>query len=68
MTRTPGVGIDSGGLAKGLFADLIGERLESHAAYAIDCGGDLRLGGADGASGRWRSRARSAPTCSTRSS
>ncbi|MGZ4200902.1 MAG: FAD:protein FMN transferase [Thermoleophilaceae bacterium] len=49
VTRTPGVGIDSGGLAKGLFADLIGARLDSHGAYAIDCGGDLRLGGADGA-------------------
>jgi FAD:protein FMN transferase len=48
VTRTPGVRIDSGGLAKGLFADLIGERLESHAAYAVDCGGDLRLGGAEG--------------------
>jgi thiamine biosynthesis lipoprotein len=46
ITRTPGVKIDSGGLAKGLFADLAAERLAHHAAFAVDCGGDLRLGGA----------------------
>jgi FAD:protein FMN transferase len=42
--RPPGVGIDSGGLAKGLFADLIAESLP-HAALAVDCGGDLRFRG-----------------------
>jgi FAD:protein FMN transferase len=46
IARTPGVRIDSGGLAKGLFADLAAERLAQHAAFAVDCGGDLRLGGA----------------------
>jgi FAD:protein FMN transferase len=46
ITRTPGVQIDSGGLAKGLFADLAAERLGRHVAFAVDCGGDLRLGGA----------------------
>jgi len=49
ITRTPGLRIDSGGLAKGLFADLMAARLASHGAFAVDCGGDLRLGGADGA-------------------
>ena len=44
--RTPGVMIDGGGLAKGLFADLLAERLASHACFAVDCGGDLRVGGA----------------------
>jgi thiamine biosynthesis lipoprotein len=42
--RPPGVAIDGGGLAKGLFADLIAESLP-HAALAVDCGGDLRFRG-----------------------
>jgi thiamine biosynthesis lipoprotein len=46
LVRTPGVQIDSGGLGKGLFADLAAERLAGHATFAVDCGGDLRLGGA----------------------
>jgi FAD:protein FMN transferase len=46
LVRTPGVRIDSGGLGKGLFADIAAERLASHAAFAVDCGGDLHLGGA----------------------
>ncbi|MEA2229849.1 MAG: FAD:protein transferase [Solirubrobacteraceae bacterium] len=46
VRRPPGVGIDSGGLAKGLLADVLAERLGGHAAFAIDCAGDLRLGGA----------------------
>jgi FAD:protein FMN transferase len=46
ITRAPGVQIDSGGLGKGLFADLAAERLAQHATFAVDCGGDLRLGGA----------------------
>lgn len=46
VTRPPGVGIDSGGLAKGLFADVLGEALRAHAAYVVDCGGDIAVGGA----------------------
>ena len=42
--RPPGLKIDSGGLAKGLFADLIADELEG--TFAVDCGGDLRIGGA----------------------
>jgi thiamine biosynthesis lipoprotein len=42
--RPPGLAIDSGGLAKGLFADLIAESLP-HAALAVDCGGDVRFRG-----------------------
>ena len=42
--RPPGVAFDSGGLAKGLFADLIAERMRG--SFAVDCGGDLRFGGA----------------------
>jgi FAD:protein FMN transferase len=47
VTRPPGVKIDSGGLAKGLFADLLAARLASHASFAIDCAGDLSVGGVD---------------------
>ena len=42
----PDVRIDSGGLAKGLFADVLAERLAGHAAFAVDCSGDLAVGGA----------------------
>ena len=42
--RPPGLAIDSGGLAKGLFADLLAESLP-HATLAVDCGGDLRFRG-----------------------
>ncbi len=43
VRRPPGLRFDSGGLAKGLFADLIAERMSG--SYAVDCGGDLRFGG-----------------------
>jgi FAD:protein FMN transferase len=45
VTRPPGVRLDSGGIAKGLFADLIGGSFEQFESYAVDCCGDLRLGG-----------------------
>jgi thiamine biosynthesis lipoprotein len=48
VTRPPGVRLDSGGLAKGLFADVLAERLASHPSLAINCGGDLSIGGAEG--------------------
>ena len=44
LRRPPGLRIDSGGLAKGLFADLIAAELDG--TFAVDCGGDLRIGGA----------------------
>jgi FAD:protein FMN transferase len=44
VTRPPGVRLDSGGL-KGLFADLAARTLAGNESFAIDCGGDLRLGG-----------------------
>ncbi len=46
VIRPPGLRIDGGGLAKGLFADVLAERLAGHAAFAVDCAGDLALGGA----------------------
>ncbi len=45
ITRPPGLKLDSGGLAKGLFADLLSERLATHDGFAINCAGDLALGG-----------------------
>lgn len=45
ITRPPGVAIDSGGLAKGLFADVLAEQLEGHAMFAVDCAGDIAIGG-----------------------
>ena len=47
VARPPGVKIDSGGLAKGLFADVLGDELASHPAFAVNCGGDLLIGGSD---------------------
>jgi thiamine biosynthesis lipoprotein len=46
VTRPPGVALDSGGVAKGMFADLLGATVSRCESYAIDCGGDLMLGGA----------------------
>jgi thiamine biosynthesis lipoprotein len=43
--RPPGLTLDSGGLAKGLFCDLLAETLGTHEAFAVDCAGDLRIGG-----------------------
>jgi thiamine biosynthesis lipoprotein len=45
VRRPPGVRIDSGGIGKGLAADLLAERLAAHDRWAVDCGGDLRVGG-----------------------
>jgi thiamine biosynthesis lipoprotein len=42
--RPPGVRIDSGGLGKGLAADLAAAELPPDVRYAIDCGGDLATG------------------------
>lgn len=48
VTRPPGLRLDSGGIAKGLFADVLATLLADHPSVAIDCGGDVRLGGAHG--------------------
>jgi thiamine biosynthesis lipoprotein len=48
VRRPPGVQLDSGGIVKGLLADLLAGELWGHASYAIDCAGDLRLGGGAG--------------------
>lgn len=46
VVRPPGVRLDSGGLGKGLAADLIAELLSGADSFAVDCSGDLRVGGA----------------------
>jgi thiamine biosynthesis lipoprotein len=45
VTRPLGVRLDSGGLAKGLFGDILAGVLDGHQSFAVDCAGDLRLGG-----------------------
>jgi thiamine biosynthesis lipoprotein len=46
VRRPPGVELDTGGTGKGLAADAVAHRLGSRARFAVDCGGDLRVGGA----------------------
>jgi len=45
VTRPPGVRIDPGGIAKGVFADELASLLTGYEAFVVDCGGDMRLGG-----------------------
>ena len=52
ITRPPGVRIDSGGLGKGLAADLVANTLAAHPAFAVDCAGDVRIGGSAGVARR----------------
>ena len=49
LIRPPGLRLDSGGLGKGLFADLAADTLAGYDSFAVDCGGDLRLGGTSSA-------------------
>ncbi|MBV9916418.1 MAG: FAD:protein FMN transferase [Solirubrobacterales bacterium] len=45
VTRPPGLRLDSGGTAKGLFADILADELSPHAAFAVEAAGDVRFGG-----------------------
>jgi thiamine biosynthesis lipoprotein len=45
VRRPAGVEIDTGGTGKGLCADAIAHRLRGYSRFAIDCGGDLAIGG-----------------------
>ena len=47
ITRPPGIKLDLGGIAKGVFADELAATLSGCGAFAVDCAGDVRLGGAD---------------------
>jgi FAD:protein FMN transferase len=44
IERPAGLRLDSGGVAKGLFADLAAETLSRCESFAVDCCGDLRIG------------------------
>ena len=43
--RPPGLRIDVGGIAKGVFADELAALLAGFDAYVLDCAGDVRVGG-----------------------
>jgi FAD:protein FMN transferase len=45
ITRPPGLELDSGGVAKGWAADRAARMLAASDAYAVECAGDLRVGG-----------------------
>jgi FAD:protein FMN transferase len=45
VRRPPGLALDGGGLAKGLFADVLAAGLARHHGFAVDCAGDVRVGG-----------------------
>jgi thiamine biosynthesis lipoprotein len=45
VSRPPGLRLDSGGIAKGLAADLIAAGLKQFSTFAVDCAGDMRIGG-----------------------
>jgi len=50
VVRPAGVRLDSGGLGKGLAADLAAITVPAGIRYAISCGGDLAVGGASAGS------------------
>ena len=45
VRRPPGIELDTGGSGKGLAADAVAHRLRARERFAVDCGGDLRVGG-----------------------
>ena len=46
ISRPVGAGFDTGGAGKGLAADLIANGLRGYSRFIVDCGGDIRIGGA----------------------
>ncbi|MGK2956372.1 MAG: FAD:protein FMN transferase [Solirubrobacterales bacterium] len=44
VRRPPGVKFDSGGIGKGLAADVVAELLDGLDYFAVECSGDLRFG------------------------
>lgn len=45
VTRPAGLRIDTGGIGKGMAADLASARLRGYELHVVDAGGDLRIGG-----------------------
>lgn len=48
IRRPRGVRFDSGGIGKGLAADVLAGRLAGQTRFLVCCGGDIRAGGTDG--------------------
>ncbi len=48
ITRPPGLRVDTGGTGKGHAAELAGAMLSGYEHWAVDCGGDVRIGGDSG--------------------
>lgn len=46
VTRPLGLRMDSGGIVKGMFGDILAALLSRHESFAVDCAGDVRFGGA----------------------
>ncbi len=49
VTRPVGMRFDGGGIVKGLAADIVAGMLLGHPGFAVDCEGDVRVGGTEGA-------------------
>ena len=47
VTRPVGLKFDGGGMVKGLAADAVADHLAGYASFAIDCEGDIRVGGTE---------------------
>jgi thiamine biosynthesis lipoprotein len=47
IVRRPGLRFDTGGIGKGLAADMLAATLRGYSRFIVDCGGDIRIGGAD---------------------
>jgi len=47
VARPPGLRFDTGGTGKGLAADMVAAGLRGYSRFIVDCGGDIRIGGAD---------------------
>ena len=50
----PGLALDSGGVGKGLAADLLASAASQHLGALVDLGGDIRVGGSDANGRPWR--------------
>jgi thiamine biosynthesis lipoprotein len=48
VTRPPGLRLDSGGTGKGFAADSAASFLDGAARFAVDCAGDIAIGGTSG--------------------
>jgi thiamine biosynthesis lipoprotein len=48
VTRPVGVQLDTGGVVKGMFCDLLAEDLAGHESFALIAAGDVRIGGGEG--------------------